>query len=67
MLFGVVLAMIVGLAAIIPAIYGVQGTLVEGIDPLGDNMNTLMIAGGILVVSVIFGVVGMVIGKSASK
>lgn len=67
MLFGVLLAMILGLATIIPAIYGVEGQLVEGIDPLGENSNVFIIAGGLLAVSVIFGVIGLVVGKSASR
>ena len=67
MLFGVLLAMIIGLAAIVPAIYGVQGQLVEGIDPLGDNSNTYIIAGGILAVSVIFGLIGLFVGKSSAR
>ncbi|MBX2850799.1 MAG: helix-turn-helix domain-containing protein [Phycisphaeraceae bacterium] len=67
MLFGVLLAMIVGLAAIIPAIYGVQGALVQGIDPIGPSSKTYVVAGGILAVSVIFGVVGLLVGKSAAK
>ena len=67
MLFGVMLALVLGLAAMVPAIYGVQGTLVEKIDPLGDNSNVFMIAGGILGVSIIFGVVGMMVGKSAAR
>ena len=67
MLFGVLLAMIVGLAAVIPAIYEVQGTLVEGIDPIGPNSKTYVVAGGLLAVSVIFGVVGLLVGKSAAR
>lgn len=67
MLFGVLLAMIVGLAAIVPAIYGVQGALVEGIDPIGPNSKTYVVAGGILAVSVIFGVVGLLVGKSSAR
>jgi excisionase family DNA binding protein len=67
MLFGVLLAMIVGLAAIVPAIYGVEGSLVEGIDPIGPNSKTYVVAGGLLAVSVIFGVVGLLVGKSAAK
>lgn len=67
MLFGVMLALIVGLAAMVPAIYGVQGTLVEGIDPIGENSKTYIVAGGILAVSVIFGVIGLVVGKSAAR
>ena len=67
MLFGVLLAMIIGLAAIVPAIYGVQGQLVEGIDPLGDNSNTYLIAGGILAISVIFGLIGLFVGKSSAR
>lgn len=67
MLFGVLLALIVGLAAIVPAIYGVQGALVTGIDPIGPNSKTYVIAGGILAVSVICGVVGLFVGKSVAK
>ena len=67
MLFGVLLALIVGLAAIVPAIYGVQGTLIEGIDPIGPNSKTYVVAGGLLAISVIFGVVGLLVGKSAAK
>jgi len=67
MLFGVLLAMVVGLAAIIPAVYGVQGTFVEGIDPIGENSKVYVVAGGILAVSIIFGLVGMFVGKSSSR
>ena len=67
MLFGVLLALIVCLAAIIPAVDGVQGSFVEGIDPIGENSKTYVVAGGILAVSVIFGVVGMVVGKSTAR
>ncbi|MEM6260282.1 MAG: helix-turn-helix domain-containing protein [Planctomycetota bacterium] len=67
MLFGVLIAMIVGLAAIIPAIYGVQGTLMEGIDPIGENSKTYIVAGGILAVSVVFGLIGLFVGKSSAK
>lgn len=67
MLFGVLLAMVVGLAAIIPAIYGVQGTLVEKIEPLGDNSNVFIIAGGILAISVVFGIIGLLVGKSSAR
>lgn len=67
MLFGVLLALIVCLAAIIPAVDGVQGSFIEGIDPIGENSKTYVVAGGILAVSVIFGVVGMLVGKSAAR
>lgn len=67
MLFGVLLAMIIGLAAVIPAIHGVQGSLVQGIDPIGENSKTYIVAGGILAVSVIFGVIGLLVGKAAAK
>jgi excisionase family DNA binding protein len=71
MLFGVLLAMIVGLAAIVPAIYGVEGTLVSSLYPKENGAyqptNVYAVAGGILAVSVIFGVVGMVIGKSSAR
>ena len=67
MLFGVLLAMIVGLAAVIPAIYGVEGALIEGIDPIGPNSKNYILAGGILLVSIIFGVVGLLVGKSAAR
>lgn len=67
MLFGVLLALIVCLTAIIPAVDGVQGSFVEGIDPIGENSKTYVVAGGILAVSVIFGVIGMLVGKSAAR
>lgn len=67
MLFGVILALIVGLAAIVPAVYGVQGSLVTGIDPIGPNSKTYIVAGGILAVSVICGVIGLFVGKSTAK
>lgn len=67
MLFGVLLALIVSLAAVIPSIYGVQGTLLEGIDPIGPESKTYVVAGGILVVSLILGIIGLVIGKSAAR
>lgn len=67
MLFGVLLALIVGLAAMIPAVYGVQGTFVQGIDPIGPESKTYIVAGGLLAVSVIFGVIGLLVGKSAAR
>lgn len=67
MLFGVIIAMIVGLAAIIPAISGIQGSIIEGIDPVGEHSKTYVVAGGILAVSVILGVVGMLVGKASAK
>ena len=67
MLFGVLLAMVVGLAAIIPAVYGVEGTFVQGIDPIGPDSKVYIVAGGILAVSIIFGLVGLFVGKSSSR
>ncbi len=67
MLFGVMLALIVALTAIIPAIDGVQGSFTQGIDPIGPNSKTYLVAGGLLAISVIFGVIGMVVGKSAAR
>ncbi|MFK7789018.1 MAG: hypothetical protein AB8C95_05905, partial [Phycisphaeraceae bacterium] len=67
MLFGVMLALIVGLAAMVPAVYGVQGTFVEGLDPIGPDSKVYIVAGGLLVVSILFGVVGLLIGKSAAR
>ena len=67
MLFGVLLALIVGLAAMIPAVKGVEGTFVQGIDPIGENSKLYVVAGGLLAISVIFGIVGLLIGKSAAR
>lgn len=67
MLFGVLLALIVGLAAMIPAVKGVEGTFVQGIDPIGENSKMYVVAGGLLAVSVVFGIVGLLIGKSTAK
>ncbi len=71
MLFGVLLAMIVALAAVIPAVAGVQGTLVDALYPKEGNVysptNVYAVAGGLFVVSLVLGVLGMFIGKSASR
>lgn len=67
MLFGVMIAMILGIAAAVPSIMGVQGSLIEALKPLEDGATTYAVAGGILVLSVILGVVGLVIGKAQAR
>ena len=67
MLFGVMLAMIVGITAILPSMFGVEGTLINGLDPLEKSTNVYALGGGILVLSFILGIIGMVIGKASSR
>lgn len=67
MLFGVMLAMIVGLAAIVPAIAGVEGALITAIDPLKETTTVYAVAGLLLVLSLALGVIGMFIGKSSAR
>ena len=70
MLFGVILAMIIGIAAIVPALYGVEGTLVNALYPQenGEFSPTTVyaVAGGLFVVSLILGIIGLVAGKSSN-
>lgn len=72
MLFGVMLALIIGLAAIIPAIVGVEGAVVKEVFPLeagkpAESTMVIVVAGGLLAVSVILGLIGMFVGKSSSR
>ncbi len=71
MLFGVMLALIVALAAVIPAVAGVEGSIVEALYPKENNAysptNVYAVAGGLFVVSLVLGVVGMFIGKSSAR
>jgi len=67
MLFGVMLALILGIAAVLPSIVGVPGTLVQALEPLEKSTNVYALSGGILVLSVILGLVGLFIGKSAAR
>jgi len=67
MLFGVMLALIVALAAVLPAIMGVEGSLVSALKPLESGTNVYAVAGGLLVVSIILGVVGMFVGKASAR
>ena len=67
MLFGVIAAMIIGLAVIIPTLGGVESKLLETIDPMTKASNVYMLAGVLLVVSIVFGVIGMVVGKATAK
>lgn len=67
MLFGVIAAMIIGLAVIIPIMGGVESKLLATIDPLKNNNNVYILAGVLLVVSVVFGVIGALVGKAMAK
>lgn len=71
MLFGVMIAVIIGLAAILPSMYGVEGTLINALVPLENGKfvatNVYALAGGVLVLSFVFGFVGMFIGKSSAR
>ncbi|MFI4861326.1 MAG: helix-turn-helix domain-containing protein [Phycisphaerales bacterium JB063] len=67
MLFGVIAAMVVGLGVVIPILGGVQSTLLDMINPLEKPTNVYILAGVLLLVSVVFGVIGMVVGKATSK
>lgn len=71
-MFGVILAAIVGLAAIIPAIMGVQGVMTESLvavesDGSLNPMNAVYVAIGIFVVSLALGFIGLFIGKAQAK
>lgn len=67
MLFGVIAAMIIGLAVIIPIMGGVESKLLATINPLEKNNNVYILAGVLLLVSVIFGVIGALVGKAMAK
>lgn len=67
MLFGVIAAMVIGLVVMIPALAGVDGALMDMIDPLAKPNNVYILGGVLLVVSIIFGVVGMVVGNATDK
>ncbi len=68
MLFGVLIALILGLFTIIPTLAGVPSA-VTGllVSESGNYTMVAAAAGGLLVLSVIMGVVGMVIGKAAAS
>ncbi len=67
MLFGVIAAMVIGLVVMIPALVGVDGALMDMIDPLAKPNNVYILGGVLLVVSIVFGVIGMVVGKATDK
>ena len=68
MLAGVVLAMILGLAVVIPSMGGVSSSvLLSMLDPLTSPNNVYLFAGGLLVLSIIAGVIGMLVGKASDK
>ncbi|XAL99786.1 helix-turn-helix domain-containing protein [Phycisphaeraceae bacterium D3-23] len=67
MLFGVVAAMVIGIAVVIPILGGVESKLLATIDPMNKPNNVYILAGVLLLVSIIFGVIGMVVGKATSK
>lgn len=71
MLFGVMLALILGIAVIIPALVGVEGAALNALYPKEGGAfkptNLYAAAGGLLGVSVILGVVGLMLGKSSSR
>jgi len=68
MLFGVMLALIVALLAIVPALVGVEGTVTEALYPKDGGAysptNVYAVAGGLFVVSLALGGVGFLVGKS---
>ena len=67
MLFGVMLALIFSIAAVVPSVVGVQGTLITSLEPLEKSTNLYALSGGILVLSLILGVIGLFIGKASSR
>jgi excisionase family DNA binding protein len=67
MLFGVIAAMVIGLVVMIPALVGVDGALMDMIDPLAKPNNVYILGGVLLIVSIVFGVIGMVVGKATDK
>ncbi|MEM9414262.1 MAG: helix-turn-helix domain-containing protein [Planctomycetota bacterium] len=67
MLFGVIAAMIIGIAVVIPILGGVESKLLETINPIEKPNNVYILAGVLLLVSIVFGVIGMVVGKATSK
>ena len=71
MLFGVMLALIIGLIAIMPAIVGVEGSVTDMIYPKEGNAfkptNLYAVVGLLAVLSFALGGLGLIIGKSASR
>jgi len=71
MLFGVMLAVIVGIIAIVPSLVGVQGQLTTVLYPKdGDAFaptNVYAVAGGLFVLSLLLGGIGYAIGKSFAR
>lgn len=64
MMFGVMVAAIVGLLVLIPYIAGVDGVVMEKLQPLQKPNNLYIMAGALLGISVIFGAIGGLVGKS---
>lgn len=68
MLFGVMIALIVALLAVVPALVGVEGTITEALYPKEGNAfnatNTFAVAAGLFVLSLVLGGIGLLIGKS---
>ncbi|MEM1354164.1 MAG: helix-turn-helix domain-containing protein [Planctomycetota bacterium] len=69
MMFGVMVAMVIGLLVVIPYLAGVDGIIVEKFPPLDKNEmlplnNAYLLAIIPLVISIIFGGIGALVGKS---
>jgi len=67
MMFGVIVAMIVALLVLIPYLAGVQGVVLEKLDPLAKPNNLYILAAALLGISIIFGAIGGLVGKSMAK
>lgn len=67
MLFGVIAAAVVSLLVLIPAIAGVDGVVLQKLDPINSPNNLYILAGALLGVSIVFGAIGGLVGKSMAK
>jgi len=68
MLLGVTAALVIMMMVIIPILGGVESSLLQAIVPTENGSlqfnNVYMVAGGLLVASIVFGVIGGLVGKS---
>lgn len=67
MLIGVTAAIVIMLLVIVPILGGVESSVLKGIDPIAKPNNVYMLAGGLLVASFVFGVIGALVGKSMGR
>lgn len=70
-LVAVLLAVIIAIAAVVPSIFGTQGQLVTALYPYENGAfqatNVYAVAGGILFLGIILGVIGYFVGNSAAR